>query len=79
MTSKDRLEWKGILTRFVPVGICLVAVMQWRSYRKKSAERIARQWEIDCYCMLPLRTVSRWWGWIAGIFSTFLKLRTPLV
>ncbi|RZC43127.1 phosphatidylserine decarboxylase proenzyme [Asbolus verrucosus] len=39
--------------------------MQWRSYRKRSNERTARQWEIDCYCMLPLRTISRWWGWIA--------------
>ncbi|XP_044259848.1 phosphatidylserine decarboxylase proenzyme, mitochondrial isoform X2 [Tribolium madens] len=63
--SKDRFEWKGILTRFVPVGICLIAVMQWRSYRKKSSERLAKKWEIDCYCMLPLRTVSRWWGWFA--------------
>ncbi|XP_044259850.1 phosphatidylserine decarboxylase proenzyme, mitochondrial isoform X3 [Tribolium madens] len=39
--------------------------MQWRSYRKKSSERLAKKWEIDCYCMLPLRTVSRWWGWFA--------------
>ncbi|XP_063912288.1 phosphatidylserine decarboxylase proenzyme, mitochondrial isoform X3 [Zophobas morio] len=41
--------------------------MQWRSYRKKSAERLANEWEINCYCMLPLRTVSRCWGWIADI------------
>ncbi|KAJ3666274.1 hypothetical protein Zmor_001727 [Zophobas morio] len=65
--NSDQFEWKGIFTRFVPVGICLIAVMQWRSYRKKSAERLANEWEINCYCMLPLRTVSRCWGWIADI------------
>ncbi|XP_018571600.1 phosphatidylserine decarboxylase proenzyme, mitochondrial isoform X3 [Anoplophora glabripennis] len=39
--------------------------MQWRMYRKRNADKVARQWEINCYCMLPLRTVSRWWGWLA--------------
>ncbi|KAK4883651.1 hypothetical protein RN001_006970 [Aquatica leii] len=57
--------WKGIMTGFVPLGICLVAVMQWRAYRKLSTERYAKQWEISCYCALPLRTVSRCWGWLA--------------
>ncbi|KAJ8958309.1 hypothetical protein NQ318_017455 [Aromia moschata] len=58
-------EWRGIFVRFLPVGLCLIAVMQWRAYRKKMGETVAKQWEINCYCMLPLRTVSRWWGWLA--------------
>lgn len=62
------LEWKSVFTRFIPVGLCLLTVMQWRAYRRQCNERTARQWEISCYCMLPLRTVSRYWGWIAGIF-----------
>ncbi|KAK9884454.1 hypothetical protein WA026_007297 [Henosepilachna vigintioctopunctata] len=60
-------EWSGVFTKFVPVGVCLVAVMQWRSFRKRNQDRVATEWEVKCYCMLPLRTVSRCWGWIADI------------
>lgn len=59
-------NWRGVFTRFLPVGLCLIAVMQWRYYRKLTSDSLAKQWEIDCYCKLPLRTVSRCWGWIAG-------------
>lgn len=65
------LEWRAVFTRFVPIGLCLIAVMQWRAYRRHSRERTAKQWEISCYRMLPLRTVSRYWGWLAGIFSYY--------
>nr|CAH7726873.1 unnamed protein product [Callosobruchus chinensis] len=41
--------------------------MQWRAFRKRQGETVASKWEINCYCMLPLRTVSRVWGWIADI------------
>ncbi|XP_049820254.1 phosphatidylserine decarboxylase proenzyme, mitochondrial isoform X2 [Aethina tumida] len=58
-------NWRGVFTRFLPVGLCLIAVMQWRYYRKLTSDSLAKQWEIDCYCKLPLRTVSRCWGWIA--------------
>lgn len=68
--------WKGIVTRFIPIGICLVAVMQWRSYRKSTRENVlAKQWEVKFYCSLPLRHVSRTWGWIAGEFSSSLPFK----
>ncbi|KAF2901070.1 hypothetical protein ILUMI_05126 [Ignelater luminosus] len=57
--------WKGIITRFVPIGLCLIAVMQWRAYRKFSADHTAKNWEVIFYCSLPLRATSRCWGWIA--------------
>lgn len=60
-------SWRTIVTRFVPIGICLVAVMQWRAYRKISAEHVAKKWEVDLYCSLPLRAFSRSWGWLADI------------
>ncbi|KAJ8931766.1 hypothetical protein NQ314_015298 [Rhamnusium bicolor] len=59
-------EWRTIFTRFLPVGLCLIAVMQWRVYRRRTDDKVAKQWEINCYCLLPLRTVSRWWGWLAA-------------
>ncbi|XP_060525661.1 phosphatidylserine decarboxylase proenzyme, mitochondrial isoform X3 [Cylas formicarius] len=59
-------EWEGVLKRFVPIGVCLIAVMQWRALRRRVKEgAIAKQWEINFYCFLPLRTVSRCWGAIA--------------
>ncbi|CAH1282975.1 unnamed protein product [Diabrotica balteata] len=60
-------EWQTIITRFLPVGICLVAVMQWRAFRKRQKDGVASQWEINCYCLLPLRTVSRCWGYLADV------------
>lgn len=59
--------WKGIITKFVPIGICLIAVMEWRVLRKQS-KNYADKWEIDIYCTLPLRSASRCWGWFSGIY-----------
>lgn len=59
--------WKGVLTRFVPIGLCLIAVMEWRALRKQG-KSFANKWEIDIYCSLPLRSASRCWGWMAGIY-----------
>nr|XP_022919819.1 phosphatidylserine decarboxylase proenzyme, mitochondrial [Onthophagus taurus] len=58
-------KWKASLKGFVPIGLCLVAVMQWRYYRKRMSDRTANDFEVNCYCVLPLRMVSRWWGWLA--------------
>ncbi|XP_045467306.1 phosphatidylserine decarboxylase proenzyme, mitochondrial isoform X2 [Harmonia axyridis] len=60
-------EWSGVFTKFIPVGVCLIAVMQWRAFRRKSQDRVATELEIKCYCLLPLRTVSRCWGWMADV------------
>lgn len=65
--------WRGIVKGFVPVGICLLAVMQWRAYRKYSHEKIAPNWQINLYCSLPLRGFSRCWGWIAGNITNYLN------
>ncbi|XP_076252208.1 phosphatidylserine decarboxylase isoform X2 [Rhynchophorus ferrugineus] len=59
-------QWDSVIKKFVPIGICLIAVMQWRAYRRRTKDgTVAKQWEIDCYCFLPLRTVSRVWGFLA--------------
>lgn len=58
--------WRGVFKSFVPVGLCLIAVMQWRAYRRYKLGKVASHWEINLYCALPLRSLSRGWGWIAG-------------
>ncbi|XP_050312737.1 phosphatidylserine decarboxylase proenzyme, mitochondrial isoform X2 [Anthonomus grandis grandis] len=72
-------EWQGVLKRFVPLGICLIAVMQWRAYRKRAKEDrgVAKQWEISCYCTLPLRSMSRCWGYLAD--TKLPEFARPLV
>ncbi|CAH1173888.1 unnamed protein product [Phaedon cochleariae] len=67
LLAEGKKEWKSIITGFLPIGICLVAVMQWRAFRRRQGDKVATQWEISCYCMLPLRTLSRYWGYIADI------------
>ncbi|KAF0312874.1 Phosphatidylserine decarboxylase proenzyme, mitochondrial [Amphibalanus amphitrite] len=56
------------------VGFALIAYQQYRHVlvreRKRTAEGqidgpvIARPWEVSAYRLLPLRTISRAWGWI---------------
>lgn len=68
--STSSSQWQTIITRFLPVGICLIAVMQWRAFRRRQKgveSYTASKWEINCYCLLPLRTVSRCWGYLADI------------
>lgn len=65
--SGKQQEWRGIVTRFLPIGLCLVAVMQWRAYRKYSGERVASQLEVDAYTILPLKAFSRCWGMLADL------------
>ncbi|XP_030762478.1 phosphatidylserine decarboxylase proenzyme, mitochondrial isoform X1 [Sitophilus oryzae] len=71
-------QWEGVFKRFVPLGICLFAVMQWRAYRSRIRDgAVAKQWEINCYCLLPLRTVSRVWGFFAD--KNIPEFARPLV
>lgn len=55
--------WRAIVKGFLPIGICMVTVMIWRVARRRQNE--AANWEIQLYCLLPLRAFSRTWGWIA--------------
>lgn len=66
-------NWREIVKRFIPIGICLVAVVQWRAFRR--SETPANEWVVKLYCTLPLRAFSRTWGHIAGKFKFFILNR----
>jgi len=62
-TVEEITSWRSIAIGFLPVGICLLCVMQWRRLRQGA---IAHHIEITTYKTLPLKFVSRLWGNIAG-------------
>jgi phosphatidylserine decarboxylase len=63
------LTWRGIFLRWTPIGLCLFAAAQWHLHNKeqdrKGLPRTASQWQMNIYCSLPLRLLSRCWGWLA--------------
>ncbi|XP_026463031.1 phosphatidylserine decarboxylase proenzyme, mitochondrial-like isoform X3 [Ctenocephalides felis] len=69
------VTWRGVLTRWTPLGICLIVAMQWRSRRKDGGADVktASDFEIQCYTSLPLRMFSRCFGWLADC-----RVPTPL-
>lgn len=63
------LTWRGVFLRWTPIGICMIAAAQWhlhnRELDRKGLPRTAASWQMNIYCSLPLRMMSRAWGWLA--------------
>ncbi|XP_075235919.1 phosphatidylserine decarboxylase proenzyme, mitochondrial-like isoform X2 [Lycorma delicatula] len=68
-------KWKKLWTRWIPIptgiGLTLLAILQWGNVRNKQLQEqqiekaSVRNWEITCYRSVPLRPLSRAWGWIS--------------
>lgn len=65
MTTK-RLRWLYVPTSF---GLILMLLGQVRKVRRKDDQNVYKPlpFEVSMYRMLPLRTLSRVWGWINSI------------
>lgn len=64
------LRWTGLLLKWAPVGICVFGAIEWQ-FHKQSVVRdqlphTASQFQSKIYCSLPLRLLSRAWGWLAA-------------
>lgn len=65
-------KWhRTLLLRWVPLpvglGLAVVAYQQYKLSRARKALHegpLASEWEIACYRLLPLKTMSRVWGWV---------------
>lgn len=69
-TSKGGwLTWQGAILRWTPLGICIIAAAHWhlhtRECERRGLPRTATAWQTSVYCSLPLRLMSRAWGWLA--------------
>ncbi|KAK2720524.1 phosphatidylserine decarboxylase proenzyme, mitochondrial-like isoform X2 [Artemia franciscana] len=71
-----RKYWRKL--RFIPlslgltsIGVVLLVALQQLRRRKKdpleTPDLIAQDWEVKCYRMIPLRALSRAWGWIHAV------------
>jgi phosphatidylserine decarboxylase len=67
--GKGEPGWRSSALRYLRlplgVGFALLAVLQWRHIRRRleTEEEHAKDWEITCYRLMPLRALSRVWGW----------------
>ncbi|XP_067617501.1 phosphatidylserine decarboxylase proenzyme, mitochondrial [Eurosta solidaginis] len=65
-------KWTGFLLRWTPVGICLFGAIEWQLHKQRcKAENIpgtASTFQSKVYCSLPLRIISRCWGWLAACY-----------
>ncbi|CAD7092821.1 unnamed protein product [Hermetia illucens] len=62
--------WSGLLTRWTPIGVCVFAALEWHYHTRKLEKQglpiTASEIQRIAYCSLPLRLVSRCWGWVAS-------------
>ncbi|KAG5681798.1 hypothetical protein PVAND_011206 [Polypedilum vanderplanki] len=63
------LSWQGAILRWTPLGICIIAAAHWHLHKRECERRglpkTATAWQTNVYCSLPLRLMSRCWGWLA--------------
>ncbi|XP_044728224.1 phosphatidylserine decarboxylase proenzyme, mitochondrial [Chrysoperla carnea] len=58
------IKYRKVFYITIPIGTGFYGYNYWRTTRQNQC---ATQFEVRCYCALPLRAMSRWWGWIADI------------
>ncbi|EDV93057.1 phosphatidylserine decarboxylase proenzyme, mitochondrial [Drosophila grimshawi] len=65
-------RWTGFLLRWAPMGLCVFGAIEWQLHKFRSirdgAPRTASEFQSRVYCSLPLRIMSRCWGWLAACY-----------
>lgn len=71
---QNKSAWQYIRRMWRPLPLSLlfttVGVVQWNYIKKKHLEEpveTARDWEVTCYRSVPLRVLSRGWGWLSNL------------
>ncbi|XP_055309180.1 phosphatidylserine decarboxylase proenzyme, mitochondrial isoform X2 [Sitodiplosis mosellana] len=63
------LTWRNLILKWTPIGIGLASLVHWHLHYRKCDElgqpRTASRFMTEVYCSLPLRLISRTWGWLA--------------
>ncbi|XP_030369652.1 phosphatidylserine decarboxylase proenzyme, mitochondrial [Scaptodrosophila lebanonensis] len=65
-------RWTGFLLRWAPMGICVFGAIEWQWHKRRchheNTPRTASEFQSRVYCSLPLRIISRCWGWLAACY-----------
>ncbi|EDV53923.1 phosphatidylserine decarboxylase proenzyme, mitochondrial [Drosophila erecta] len=65
-------RWTGFLLRWAPMGICVFGAIEWQLQKNRCERdgkpRTASELQSRIYCSLPLRIISRCWGWLAACY-----------
>ncbi|KAH8382237.1 hypothetical protein KR009_002536 [Drosophila setifemur] len=65
-------RWTGFLLRWAPMGICVFGAIEWQLQKQRCERegqpRTASELQSRIYCSLPLRILSRCWGWLAACY-----------
>ncbi|KAJ8888886.1 hypothetical protein PR048_008380 [Dryococelus australis] len=48
----------------IGVGVSILTVLRWQYNRNKEETCPAKDWQVACYRAVPLRSLSRMWGWM---------------
>ncbi|XP_013110579.2 phosphatidylserine decarboxylase proenzyme, mitochondrial [Stomoxys calcitrans] len=66
------LRWTGLLLKWAPVGICVFGAIEWQLHKQSVVRdqlpHTASEFQSKVYCSLPLRLLSRAWGWLAACY-----------
>ncbi|XP_017046911.1 phosphatidylserine decarboxylase proenzyme, mitochondrial [Drosophila ficusphila] len=65
-------RWTSFLLRWAPMGICVFGAIEWQLQKQRcdrsGQPRTASELQSRIYCSLPLRIISRCWGWLAACY-----------
>ncbi|KAI9576967.1 phosphatidylserine decarboxylase proenzyme, mitochondrial [Glossina fuscipes] len=65
-------RWTGFLLKWAPVGICVFGAIEWQINKqnciKNRTLHTATEFQSKIYSLLPLRLISRCWGWLASCY-----------
>lgn len=65
-------RWTGFLLRWAPMGLCVFGAIEWQLHKlrcdRDGIPGTASQFQSMVYCSLPLRIISRCWGWLASCY-----------
>ncbi|XP_060645436.1 phosphatidylserine decarboxylase proenzyme, mitochondrial [Drosophila nasuta] len=66
-------RWTGFLLRWAPMGLCVFGAIEWQFHKYSTVNdantpHTASQFQSMVYCSLPLRIISRCWGWLASCY-----------
>lgn len=66
------LKWTRFLLKWAPMGLCVFGALEWQLHKqnclREQQPQTASEFQTKFYCSLPLRLLSRAWGFLAACY-----------